>query len=62
MAEKPNDHSLDPDDFPVHADHTAVTTQDGETIAEAKTEKLAENIAERLNEQAAQEEEDRWSA
>ncbi|MGP9814350.1 hypothetical protein SR870_20315 [Rhodopseudomonas palustris] len=62
MADPKDDDALEPDDFPVHVENTAVTKQDGETIAEAKTEKLAEDIAQRLNEQAMQEEEDRWSA
>lgn len=53
---------LEPDDFPVHAERNELKTQDGEKIAEAKTKQLAENIAQRLNEQAHREEEDRWSA
>jgi hypothetical protein len=62
MADQNKDDELSPDDFPVEAERTAVKTQDGETIAEAKTKKLAEDIAHRLNEQASREEEDRWSA
>lgn len=62
MPEQPNGDELAPDDFPVQADRTELKTQDGEKIAEAKTKKLAEDIAERLNEQAHREEEDRWSA
>lgn len=53
---------LEPDDFPIEAEHEALKTQTGEKIAEAKSDKLAEHIAERLNEQAYQEECDRWSA
>ncbi|WP_022720107.1 hypothetical protein [Rhodopseudomonas sp. B29] len=54
--------TLDPDDFPIETEHGKLKTQDGENIAEAKNEKLAEEIAERLNEHAYKEECDRWSA
>jgi hypothetical protein len=54
--------TLEPDDFPIEAEQEALKTQGGEMIAEAKSEKLAEHIAERLNEHAYQEECDRWSA
>ena len=62
MPEEINGDDLAPDDFPVHAERTELKTQDGEKIAEAKSKKLAEEIAQRLNEQAQREEEDRWSA
>jgi hypothetical protein len=56
------DKTLDPDDFPIETDRGDLKTQTGENIARAKSEKLAEEIAERLNDQAYQEEQDRWSA
>jgi len=62
MVDGEDDEALAPDDFPIEAERTALKTQDGETIAEAKTKQIAENIAQRLNEQADREEEDRWSA
>jgi hypothetical protein len=52
---------LKPDDFPVEADNDKLKTHKGQKIAEADSEELAENIAERLNDQAHQEEHDRWS-
>jgi len=62
MPDQNNADELEPDDFPVQVERTELKTQDGEKIAEAKTKALAENIAQRLNEQAQREEEDRWSA
>ncbi|WP_420131960.1 hypothetical protein [Rhodopseudomonas sp.] len=62
MPDQAGGNELEADDFPVHADRTELKTQDGEKIAEAKTKTLAEEIAQRLNEQAHREEEDRWSA
>lgn len=56
------DTSLEPDDFPVEAERETLRTHTGEKIAEAKSDKLAEQIAERLNEHAYKEECDRWSA
>lgn len=53
---------LKPDDFPVRADDGKLKTQKGEPVATAETEVLADQIAEKLNEQAAQEDQDRWSA
>jgi hypothetical protein len=52
---------LTPDDFPIETEDEKLKTQKGQTVATAKSEKLAEHIAERLNEQAHREEEDRWS-
>lgn len=53
---------LEPQDFPIETDQTALKTSDGQPIAEAKSKKLADDIAERLNEQAYREEQDCWSA
>ena len=56
------DTPLKPDDFPVEVDDRKLKTQKGEQVATAETEGLASQIAEKLNEQADQEEQDRWSA
>jgi len=48
--------------FPIEADRQKLKTQKGEPIATADTEELADQLAERLNEQAHREEQDRWSA
>ena len=62
MPDETKANELGPDDFPVHAEQTNLKTHEGEKIAEAKSKQIAENIAQRLNEQAHREEEDRWSA
>jgi hypothetical protein len=54
-------HPLTPDDFPVSAEDEQVITDSGKPVAEAKSKSLAKDIAERLNEDAARKEEDRWS-
>jgi hypothetical protein len=53
---------LTPDDFPIEADKDKLKTHKGEPVASAETEQIADEIADRLNEQAHQEEQDRWSA
>ena len=53
---------LRPDDFPVESKENNVVTQSDEPVATAPSREKAEDVARRLNEQAAQEEEDRWSA
>jgi hypothetical protein len=53
---------IKPDDFPVEADKEQVKTSKGDPIAVAKDESVAEEMADRLNEQAYREEHDRWSA
>ncbi|WP_198028200.1 hypothetical protein [Bradyrhizobium sp. WSM1743] len=55
------DPPLTPDDFPIEV-HREKLNQRGEPVAFAETEELAGEIAERLNEQAYQDEQDRWSA
>jgi hypothetical protein len=55
------DRQLTPDDFLIETEDEKLRTRKGQTVATAKSEKLAEHIAERLNEQAHHEEEDRWS-
>ena len=53
---------LHDDDFPLKTDKTKITTSDGETVADGKTEQVAEDIADRLNEDAWRRQEDNWSA
>jgi hypothetical protein len=57
-----DDEPLKPNDFPVHANQKRLVKNDGKTIAEARTEKIAEDVAERLNAEEDRREEDRWSA
>src|SRR3982074_1379724 len=40
---------LKPDDFPVHTEQKKIVKPDGKDIAEARTPKIADEIAERLN-------------
>jgi len=56
------DQNLKPDDFPIEAHDEKLATSDGKPVATAETPKVAEEIAGRLNEQAEQAEQDRWSA
>ena len=53
---------LKPDDFPVEVEGEELVTVDGKPIAKAKTPAIAEDIADRLNEDDCRKEEDRWSA
>ena len=53
---------LKPDDFPINADGTKIKKQDGTTIANTEEPTVAEDVADRLNADEAQREEDRWSA
>jgi hypothetical protein len=57
-----DDEPLKPKDFPVHTNQKQIVKHDGKTIAEARTKKTAEDIAERLNAEEDRREEDRWSA
>lgn len=57
-----DDKPLKPEDFPVHTNQTKIVKNDSKTIAEARTEKTAEDVAERLNAEDDRREEDRWSA
>jgi hypothetical protein len=56
-AKKP----LEPKDFPVQAEDTKIIKSDGEPIADARNEKMAEDICDRLNADDARNEEDRWA-
>jgi len=53
---------LKPDDFPINADSTKIKKQDGTTIANTEEPTVAEDVADRLNADEAQREEDKWSA
>jgi hypothetical protein len=57
-----DDKPLKPEDFAVHANQKQILKNDGKTIAEARTKKTAEDVAERLNAEEGRREEDRWSA
>jgi hypothetical protein len=52
---------LHPNDFPVHTEHKKIVKPDGKEIAEAKTPKLAEDVAGRLNAEEERREQDRWA-
>jgi hypothetical protein len=56
------DERLKPEDFPVHTNQKQIVKNDGRAIAEARTKKTAEDVAERLNAEEGRREEDRWSA
>jgi hypothetical protein len=58
----PNDKPLKPDDFPVEVEGDELMTADGKPIARAKTPAIAEDIADRLNDDDYRKEQDRWSA
>jgi hypothetical protein len=60
-AAVPENKPLKPDDFPVHTRKTAIVTDAGKPVAEAKDEKIAGDIADRLNSDQAREEDDRWA-
>jgi hypothetical protein len=53
---------LDEEDFPLAARDLSVTTRDGELVATAQTPELADDLARRLNEDAARRHEGNWSA
>jgi hypothetical protein len=57
-AQKP----LKPDDFPVNAEGKKIKKQDGTPIATTDDPTVAADVAERLNEDEARREEDKWSA
>ena len=57
-AKKP----LEPDDFPVNAEDKKIKKQDGTPVAETDDPAVAADVAERLNDDEARREEDRWSA
>ena len=53
---------LRPEDFPVTAEGRKIKKQDGKPIANGEDPAVAEDVAERLNDDEARREEDKWSA
>ena len=53
---------LKPEDFPVNAEGKKIKKQDGTPIAETTDPAVASDVADRLNEDEARREEDKWSA
>lgn len=53
---------LDHDAFPVKVVRKEIKTRDNEAVATAENEQTAEDIAERLNDDAWRRHEDNWSA
>ncbi|KIZ42320.1 MULTISPECIES: hypothetical protein [Rhodopseudomonas] len=58
----PKDQPLDPADFPLDVRRDEIVKSNGEPIAKARDPKVAEEVADRLNENEYRREEDRWSA
>ncbi|MEA2893494.1 MAG: hypothetical protein QOI05_4287 [Bradyrhizobium sp.] len=58
MADK---EQLKPDDFPLHTESKKIVKPDGKEIADARSPKIAEEVADRLNAEEQQREEDRWA-
>ena len=58
IAKKP----LQPNDFPVNAEGKKIKKQDGTPIANTDDPAVAADVAERLNEDEARREQDKWSA
>ena len=58
IAKKP----LESNDFPVNADGKKIKKQDGTPIASSDDPAVAEDLADRLNDDEARREEDKWSA
>ncbi|MET3840483.1 hypothetical protein [Bradyrhizobium sp. OAE829] len=56
------DDPLKPEHFPLRTEKKKIVTSDGKPVAQAADEPAAEEIAERLNIEETQREEDRWSA
>jgi hypothetical protein len=53
---------LKPDDFPVEVEGDKLVTADGKPIGKAETPAIAEDVADRLNEDDLRKEQDKWSA
>jgi hypothetical protein len=56
-----DDDGLKPQDFPVRTKQKKILKNDGEPIAEARDEKTADEVAQRLNTEEQIREEDRWA-
>ena len=54
--------ALESNDFPVNADGKKIKKQDGTPIASTDDPAVAEDVADRLNDDEARREEDKWSA
>ena len=61
VAMPKDDKPLEPEDFPLRAERKKIVKNDGEPIAEARNEKIADEVAERLNVEENIREEDRWA-
>jgi hypothetical protein len=57
-----NKRPLKPADFPVNADGKKIKKQDGTSVADTDDPAVANDMAERLNDDEARREEDKWSA
>ena len=53
---------LNSSDFPVQVERDKIKRQDGTPVAEAEEDTNAADVAERLNDDEARREEDKWSA
>jgi hypothetical protein len=53
---------LTPDDFPVDAEGKKIKKHDGTPVANTDDPAVAADVAERLNDDEARREEDKWSA
>jgi hypothetical protein len=53
---------LESNDFPVNADGKKIKKQDGTPIASTDDPAVAEDVADRLNDDEARREENKWSA
>jgi hypothetical protein len=53
---------LKPGDFPVNAEGKKIKKQDGSPIASTEDPAVAADVAERLNDDEARREDDKWSA
>jgi hypothetical protein len=53
---------LRPEDFPVDVEGQKIKKQNGAPLADAESPAVAAEIVERLNEDEARREEDKWSA
>jgi hypothetical protein len=57
----PKERPLKPEDFPVHTNQKEIVTDRGKSIAGTRDKEAAEDIADRLNSDHAQEDQDRWA-
>ena len=62
QAMQDDDKPLKPEDFPVNAQDNKIKKQDGTPIAQTEDPAVAADVADRLNEDEARREEDKWSA